>query len=76
MNQDEINERERTNPANWGQPFAFYRSRLDSRLWVRKPKPWMGWSLNMAKPASKVIVALFVVALILAVVVPIVVILK
>lgn len=68
MNQDEINEREWNNPDNWGKRFGFYRSRLDSRTWVRKPKPWMGWSLNMANPLAKVLVLLFLLLMCLLVV--------
>jgi uncharacterized membrane protein len=59
MNQDEINERERNNPDNWSKPLAFYHGRQDSRVWVRKPKPWMGWSLNLANPIARVLVAVF-----------------
>jgi uncharacterized membrane protein len=60
MNQHEINEREWNDPGNWGRILGFYHSKADSRVWVSKPKPWMGWSLNMAKPLSRVLVLLFV----------------
>jgi uncharacterized membrane protein len=63
MDQHEINERERNNPDNWSKPLGFYHSRLDSRVWVHKPQPWMGWSLNMARPTSKVLVLLFMLLL-------------
>ena len=53
MDRDEINERERNNPDNWGKRLGFYHSSTDSRLWVRKPQPWMGRSLNMAKPIAR-----------------------
>ena len=66
MNQDEINDREHVDPANWSSPFAFYHSSLDSRLWVRKQQPGMGWTLNMAHPISRVIALTFVLALCLA----------
>jgi len=68
MNQDEINEREWSNPDHCGKRFGFYRSRLDSRLWVRKPKPWMGWSLNLANPLGKATVVIFLLLLCLLVV--------
>jgi uncharacterized membrane protein len=68
MNQDEINEREWGTPDNWGKRFGFYRSRLDSRIWVRKPKPWMGLSLNLAHPLGKVLVFLFLLLMCLLVV--------
>jgi uncharacterized membrane protein len=68
MNQDEINEREWNNPDNWGKRFGFYNSKLDSRAWVRKPHPWMGWSLNLANPLAKVLVLVFLLLLGLVVV--------
>lgn len=67
MNQDEINERERNDPGNWGRPLGFYHSRADNRLWVRKPQPWMGWSLNMANPLARALVGLFILLLCLLV---------
>jgi len=67
MNQDEINERERNNPGNWGKHLGFYHSNVDSRVWVRKPQPWMGWSLNMARPLARVLVLLFILLLCLLV---------
>jgi uncharacterized membrane protein len=66
MNQHEINEREHKNPANWGSSFAFYHSKLDSRLWVPKQQAWMGWTLNLAHPLGKVLVLAFVLLLCLA----------
>ena len=68
MNQAEINEREWSNPDNWGKRFGFYHSGLDSRIWVHKPKPWMGWSLNLASPRGKVMVLIFLLLLCLLVV--------
>ena len=67
MNQDELNERERNNPGNWGKLLGFYHSRADSRIWVRKPKPWMGWTLNMANPYARVLVLFFILLLCLLV---------
>ena len=53
MNQDEINQREWNNPDNWGRVFAFYRSRLDTRVWVPKQKSWMGRTLNFGNPVGR-----------------------
>lgn len=53
-------ERERSRDLKWGKVFGFYHSKVDSRVWVRKPHPWMGWSLNMAKPLTRVRVLLFI----------------
>jgi uncharacterized membrane protein len=61
--QDEINERERNNSANWGKRLGFHHGRTDTRLWVRKPQPWMGWSLNMANPLARALVVLFILLL-------------
>jgi hypothetical protein len=39
------------NPENWGGPdwIAIYFSKRDSRVWVPKRLPWMGWTLNLAR---------------------------
>lgn len=51
MNQKEINENEWKNPDNWsGSIFGFYFSKKDTRTWVPKSIPWMGWTLNLGKP--------------------------
>ena len=63
VNQDEINERERNNPDNWSKPLGFYHSKLDSRVWVPKPRPWMGSTLNLANPVGRTLVLLFVLLL-------------
>jgi uncharacterized membrane protein len=61
--QNQINEREHSNPANWSTPFAFYHSSRDSRLVVPKQEAWMGRTLNMAHPVSRVVVLVFVLIL-------------
>ena len=55
MNQDEINERERNNPDNWGKLLAFYSSDSDSRFLVRQRRPRIGWTLNLAHPIGKIL---------------------
>jgi len=50
MDQKEINMAEWRNPENWSGPFYF--SKKDSRTWVPKSIPWMGWTLNIGKPAG------------------------
>ena len=53
MNQNDINENEWRNPDNWsGSVLGFYFSKKDSRTWVPKSIPWMGWTLNLGKPAG------------------------
>ncbi|WP_425399847.1 DUF5808 domain-containing protein [Aeoliella sp.] len=50
MDQHQINEREWGDAANWR--FGVYRAPLDSRVWVPKPRKWMGWTLNFAHLAA------------------------
>ena len=52
MEQRDIDEAEWKNPDNWTGPglFSFYFSKRDSRTWVPKSLPWMGWTLNLGKP--------------------------
>lgn len=54
MTQQEINEAEWKNRDNWSGPgfVAFYFSKKDTRTWVPKSIPWMGWTLNLGKPAG------------------------
>ena len=53
MTQKEINEQEWKNPDNWsGSCIGFYFSKKDSRTWVPKSIPGMGWTLNLGKPAG------------------------
>ena len=54
MNQHDINEAEWRDPANWSGPgwAAFYFSKRDTRTWVPKKIPWMGWTLNLGHPAG------------------------
>ena len=50
MDQKEINQAEWSNPANWS--CGFYFSKKDSRTWVPKSIPWMGWTLNIGRTAG------------------------
>jgi uncharacterized membrane protein len=74
--QKSINRAEWSNPDNWGGPrwISVYFSKKDSRTWVPKQIPWMGWTLNLAKTAGVVtflliIIGLFMIPLITAIVV-------
>ena len=51
MTQEEINRKEWENPDNWSGP-GFYFSKKDSRTWVPKSIPWMGWTINIGQPAG------------------------
>ena len=50
MVQSEINEAEWRNPDNWSG--GFYFSKRDSRTWVPKQTPALGWTLNIGNPAG------------------------
>ena len=53
MSQNDINEREWLDPANWTGPILRrYASARDTRLWVPKSNPALGWTLNFAHPKS------------------------
>lgn len=53
MDQNEINQAEWENPDNWtdgSKWLCVYFSHKDSRIWVPKRSPWMGSTINLAKP--------------------------
>lgn len=54
MTQKEINEVAWKNPENWKGPDwrAIYVSKKDTRSWVRKKIPWMGWTLNLGRTSG------------------------
>jgi uncharacterized membrane protein len=54
MDQQEINKTEWVKAENWGGPrwISVYFSKKDSRTWVPKQIPWMGWTLNLAKTSG------------------------
>jgi uncharacterized membrane protein len=52
LDQD-FQERAWHDPENWTPgPFGFYFSKADTRLWVPKRTPALGWTLNMGHPAA------------------------
>ena len=53
------------NPSNWKG--LFYVNRKDPRILVPKMQPALGWTLNFGHRISYLIIALFVVAIIAAV---------
>ena len=65
MTQDEINEAQWADPENWSGPdwAALYCSKEDARVWVPKKMPWMGWTLNLGRPADVCWLIAFLVAL-------------
>ena len=54
MEQREINRAEWESSENWGGPawVSVYFSKKDTRTWVPKRIPWMGFTLNLAHTAG------------------------
>jgi len=52
VEQQAINEAQWNNPANWTGPkwLSLYFSKKDSRAWVPKQLPALGWTLNLGHP--------------------------
>jgi uncharacterized membrane protein len=50
--QEAINQQEWERPDNWSGRLGRYRRERDTRLWVPKPNPRMGWTLNFAHPQA------------------------
>lgn len=76
VDQKTINSAEWSNPDNWGGPrwISLYFSKKDSRTWVPRQIPWMGWTLNLAKTSGVltfllIIIGLFMIPLITTIVV-------
>ena len=64
MNQQDLNAQEWNNSENWSrkQWLGVYFSKRDSRVWVRKPLPALGWTLNFAQPRGAAIVIAIIIA--------------
>ncbi|KPD20785.1 DUF5808 domain-containing protein [Idiomarina zobellii] len=52
MDQDDINNTEWNDSTNWSPPrwLGIYFSKKDSRSWVPKPFPILGWTVNLGQP--------------------------
>ena len=61
MNQKEINQAEWSNRENWS--FGFNFSKKDTRIWVPKQVPWMGWTLNIGTRGGAVWLLGFIIGL-------------
>jgi uncharacterized membrane protein len=56
MMQDEINWAEWNTPDNWhGGWLEIYQSRRDSRIFVPKRLPSMGWTVNTGHPVGRIL---------------------
>ena len=50
---DAMNEAEWARPENWhGGLLGIYASARDTRLIVPKRRRWMGWTINVGRPAG------------------------
>ncbi len=65
MEQNEINRAEWENPDNWTGPkwLSVYFSKKDTRTWVPKQIPALGWTVNLGKTAGVFWLVGFVVGL-------------
>jgi uncharacterized membrane protein len=61
MDQKEINKTEWKNQDNWSGQFYF--SKKDRRTWVPKSIPWMGWTLNIGRPAGAYLLLAFIIGI-------------
>ena len=54
MTENETNRAEWDNSDNWAGPdwMAIYFCKRDTRTWVPKKLPWMGWTLNLGRDAG------------------------
>ena len=68
MSQTEINQNEWSSAENWNGRLipGLYFSRRDSRLWVPKRVPYLGWTLNLAHPSVTWLITAFALLLIVA----------
>jgi uncharacterized membrane protein len=50
----DINETEWSKPENWSGPklLGLYASKIDTRLWVPKRTPALGWTINIGHPGG------------------------
>ncbi len=75
MNQLPSEQQEWNNPDNWSRKawLGLYFCKHDPRLFVRKPMPELGWTLNFARPAAAaVFLGIVIVAVLSAVIAPLV----
>lgn len=55
---DARNAREWARAENWrGGPLGLYSSELDTRVWVPKRNPAMGWTVNLARWQGRLVLA-------------------
>lgn len=71
MDQKDLNQAEWENLQNWSGPkwLSVYFSKKDTRTWVPKQIPAMGWTINLGKTAGVIWLVAFLVGLPLLVIV-------
>ena len=76
VDQKATNQAEWENPDNWSGPrwISVYFSKKDTRTWVPKQIPWMGWTLNLGNTSGVlhfllIMIGLLMIPLITAIVV-------
>ncbi|MCC6683341.1 MAG: hypothetical protein IT445_20790 [Phycisphaeraceae bacterium] len=54
MDQQTINRAEWADPNNWSGPkwLSVYFSKRDTRIWVPKQIPALGWTINLGRPGG------------------------
>lgn len=64
MNRQATNAQEWNNLANWSRQQwpGVYFSKRDARVWVRKPVPALGWTVNFAQPRGAAIAVALIIA--------------
>lgn len=67
----DINQQEWQDERNWVTWFGIYSSRRDTRLWVPKRMPALGWTINFGHPRGPItfwsILAVLTLALLFAI---------
>lgn len=61
MDQKSINREEWKKSENWS--LGFYFSKRDSRVWVPKAVPWMGWTINIGQKGGALWLIAFLVGI-------------
>ena len=73
MNNNLTNDAEWNDKKNWrGGWIGIYSSVRDSRIWVPKKIPWMGWTLNVAHRKSWYWIGLIIIILLIPIVIVII----
>ncbi len=65
MEQRDINQQQWNNADNWTGPVwcSIYFSKADSRVWVPKQIPALGWTLNLGRTGGLVWLLVFLIGL-------------